>query len=149
MMVRRFFRYAFPLAALAISALALSGCHSRCGGGSTPEKKADHIAKKLASKLDLSDEQKLKLDKIKLDLLGRKGDFQAIHGGMKDLLLGQLRAGTVDTSAISQGWDDREAKMKEMRGFLVAEFSEFHAMLTPAQREKLAVHLEKMGRHCH
>lgn len=148
MQVRRFFRYAFPLAALAAGALALSGCNHRCGMGKSPEKKADHIAKKLASELDLSAEQKLKLDKIKLDLLGRKGDFQSIHGGMKDLVLGQLRAGSVDTAAVNKGLEDREAKMREMRGFLVAEFSEFHAMLTPAQREKLAVHIEKMGRHC-
>lgn len=148
-MVRRFFRYAFPLAALAAGALAISGCgHHRCGWSKSPEEKADHIAKKLASELDLSADQKLKLDKIKLDLLGRKGDFLAVHAGMKDMLLGQLRAGSVDTAAINKGLEDREAKMKDMRGFLVSEFSEFHAMLTPAQREKLAVRLEKMGRHC-
>jgi len=149
MMVRRFFRYVFPLAALAAGALALSGCHHRCcGWKSTAEDKANHIAKKLASELDLSADQKLKLDKIKLDLLGRKGEFQAVHAGMKDLLLGQLRAGSVDTSAVNKGLDDREAKMKEMRGFLVAELAEFHAMLNPAQREKLAVRLEKMAGHC-
>jgi uncharacterized membrane protein len=148
MMVRRFFRYAFPLAALAVGALALSGCHRSCGWKSTPEEKANHIAKKLASELDLSSEQKLKLDKIKLDLLGRKGEFQAVHAGMKDMLLGQLRSGSADTAAINKGLEDREAKLKEMRGFLVAEFAEFHAMLNPDQREKLAVRLEKMGRHC-
>jgi Spy/CpxP family protein refolding chaperone len=148
MMVRRFIRYAFPLAALAVGALALSGCNRHCGWNASPEKKADHIAKKIASELDLSAEQKLKLDKIKLDLLGRKGEFQAVHAGMKDMLMGQLRGASVDTAVINKGLDEREGKMKEMRGFLVSEFAEFHAMLTPAQREKLAVRLEKMGRHC-
>ena len=149
MMVRRFFRIAFPLLAVTGAAFMLSGCHRGCFRNASPEDKANYIAKKVASELDLRPDQKIKLDKIKADLLARKVDFQAVHAGFKDMMLGQLRSATLDTAKLNAGLDDREAKIKELRGFLVAEMAEFHAMLDSTQREKLASRLERMGgRHC-
>ncbi len=150
MLVRRFFRIAFPLLAVTGAAFLLSGCHRRCGWSASPEDKANYIAKQVASELNLNAEQKIKLDKIKADLLSRKGDFQAVHAGFKDMMLGQFRATTLDTAKVNAGLDEREAKIKELRGFLVGELAEFHAMLDSTQREKLASRLEKMGmgRHC-
>jgi Spy/CpxP family protein refolding chaperone len=145
---RRFFRIAFPLAALAGAVFLLSGCHRRCGWHHSPQEKADWIAKKVASELGLDAAQKAKLDTIKAALLARQADFRAVHAGFKDLLIGQIRASAVDTAKLTQGLEEREAKIKELRGFLVAEFAEFHAMLTPAQREKLAAKLEAMDRRC-
>lgn len=146
MIVRRFFRFAIPVLAITAGAVFLSGCHrGHCGWGGSPEKKADHIAKKIAKELDLTADQKAKLDKIKGDILARKGEFTAVHAGLKETLLGQIRASSVDQGKLNQGLEDREAKIKELHGFMVAEFAEFHAMLDPAQREKLATKLE---RHC-
>ena len=148
MFFRRFIRFAFPIAALAGTAFLLSGCHRRCGWHHSPEKRADWVARKISSELDLDAAQKAKLDTIKAAILARRSDFRAVHAGMKDILLGQIRAGAVDTSKLAQAFEEKEAKMKELRGFLVAEFAEFHAMLTPAQREKLAAKLEGWDRRC-
>ncbi|MDB5103524.1 MAG: hypothetical protein JWP91_1213 [Fibrobacteres bacterium] len=149
MLARRFFRFAFPVLAITAGALFLAGCRGRhCGWNSSPEAKADHIAKRVAKELNLTAEQKSKLDKIKADILSRKGDFQAVHAGLKETLLGQIRSPSVDQAKLNQGLEDREAKIKELRSFMVAEFAEFHAMLDSAQREKLASHLERMERHC-
>jgi Spy/CpxP family protein refolding chaperone len=145
---RRFFRFAFPVVALAGAAFLFAGCQRRCGWRHDPQHRADWIAKKVASELGLDAAQKAKLDTIKAALLARQADFKAVHAGFKDLLIGQIRAGSVDTAKLNQGLDERAAKMKELRGFLVAEFAEFHAMLTPAQREKLAAKLEGFDRHC-
>ena len=146
MLARRFFRFAFPVLAITAGAIFLSGCHRRhCGWNASPEEKANHITKKIAKELDLTAEQKTKLDKIKADILARKGEFTAVHAGLKETLMGQIRAPSVDQSKLNQGLEDREAKIKELRGFMVAEFAEFHAMLDSAQREKLA---SKLERHC-
>ncbi len=146
MLVRRFFRIAFPVVAVAAGAFMLAGCHGRnCGWSSSPEKKADYIAKRVAKELDLTAEQKTKLDKIKSDILARKGEFTAVHAGLRETLMGQIRSTSVDTSKLNQALEDREAKIKELRGFMVAEFAEFHAMLDSTQREKLASRLES---HC-
>lgn len=147
MVIRRIFRFAFPVLAITAGALFLSGCRGRhCGWHSSPEQKADRIAKRIAKELDLRPEQRTKLDKIKTDILSRKADFQAVHAGFGELALGQIRAATVDPSKLNQGLEEREAKMKELRSFLVAEFTEFHDMLDPAQREKLASKLERFCR---
>lgn len=146
---RRFFRFAFPVVALVGAACLLSGCHRRCGWRCNPQDRADWIAKKVASELGLDAAQKAKLDTIKAALLARQADFRAVHAGLKDLLVGEIRSSAVDTAKLNQALDEREAKIKELRGFVVGEFAQFHAMLTPAQREKLAAKLEKMDRRCH
>jgi Spy/CpxP family protein refolding chaperone len=139
-------RFAFPVAAVAAGAVLLSGCHGRhCGWRSTPEEKADRIVKRVAKELDLRPEQKVKLDKIKADILARKAEFRAVHAGLRDLAMGEMRAAQVDQAKLNQGLEDREAKMKELRTFMVGEFAEFHDMLDPAQREKL---VSKLERYC-
>jgi Spy/CpxP family protein refolding chaperone len=149
MLVRRMLRFAFPVLAITAGALFLSGCRGRhCGWHASPEEKADHITKRIAKELDLRPEQKTKLDKIKTDILARKADFQAVHAGFREIALGQIRSASVDQAKLNQNLEEREAKIKELRTFLVAEFAEFHAMLDPAQREKLASKLEKLERHC-
>jgi periplasmic protein CpxP/Spy len=146
MSVRRIFRFALPVVAITAGALFLAGCRGRhCGWNSSPEEKANHISKKIAKELDLTADQKSKLDKIKGDILARKADFSALHAGLQQTLLGQIRSASVDQAKLNQGLEDREAKMKDLRGFMVAEFAEFHAMLNPDQREKLA---SKLERHC-
>ncbi|HKP94218.1 MAG TPA: Spy/CpxP family protein refolding chaperone [Fibrobacteria bacterium] len=146
MLVGRLFRFAFPVVAITAGALLLAGCRGRhCGWNASPEEKADRIAKRVAKELDLRPEQKTKLDKIKADILARKADFQAVHAGFREVALGQIRAATVDQAKLNQSLEEREAKIKELRSFMVAEFAEFHAILDSAQREKLA---SKLERHC-
>jgi periplasmic protein CpxP/Spy len=146
MSLPRFMRFVIPMAAVTAGMLLFAGCHrDHCRRGGTPEEKAEKITKRIAKELKLTQDQKGKLEKIKGDILARKADFQAMHGGLRDLALGQIRSESVDQDALNRNLEDREAKMKELRSFMVAEFAEFHAMLDPAQREKLAGHLE---RHC-
>ena len=149
MLFRRFFRFAFPIAALAGAAFLFSGCHRRCGWRHSPEQRADWVAKKIASELDLDASQKARLDTLKAEILAKRSDFHAVHAGLKELVIGQIRASSVDTGKITQALEEREAKTKELRGFVVEEFASFHAILTPAQREKLAAKLEKWDRRCH
>jgi Spy/CpxP family protein refolding chaperone len=143
MLVRRFARIAFPLLALTAGAIFLAGCRGRhCGWRSSPEQKADHIVKRIAKELDLTPDQRTKLEKIKVDVLARKADFSAIHAGIRDEFFSQLRSPKVDEAKLNQSLEDREAKMKEMRSFMVSEFAQFHAMLDSTQREKLASKLQ-------
>lgn len=149
MIIRRLFRFTPAVLAVTAGALLLAGCHHRnCGWHASPEAKADKVAGRLAKALDLTDSQKAKLDAIKADILARRADFRALHEGFHGEVLAQIRAGTVDTAALNRGLEGREAKMRELRAFLVAKFAEFHAVLDPAQREKLASRIEKHRRDC-
>ncbi len=144
MLVRRFSKFAFPLVAIAAGAFLLAGCHGRhCGWKNRPEQKAEHIVKRLAKELDLNEDQKTKLDKIKTEILLRKADFKVVHSGIHDEIFSQLKASSVDQGKLNQAFEDREAKMKELRTFLISEFAEFQAILTPNQREKLVAKLQE------
>jgi Spy/CpxP family protein refolding chaperone len=147
MLIRRITRIAFPLLAITAGALFLSACHGRhaCGWGGSPEKRAEHITKRISKELDLTAEQKTKLEKIKTDILARKSEFTNIHGGLKEMFLGQIRSPSVDKDKLNQGFEEREAKVKELRTFLISEFAEFHGMLDASQKEKLA---SKMQGYC-
>ncbi len=142
----RFLRIGLPLMALGAGAMFLIGCRGRfCSWKCSPEDKADYVVKKLSKELNLSGDQRVKLDRIKTDLMARKADFQSLHAGLRDELLSQLRASKVDPEKLNQSLDSREAKMKELRGFLVGEFAQLHDMLDSTQREKLAGYVQGMG----
>lgn len=149
MMIRRLFRFTPVALVVAAGAFLMAGCHRpHCGWGGTPEEKADKVAGRLAKHLDLDEAQKSRLDAIKNDLLARKGDFQALKEGFHAEALSQIRSGSVDVDKLNADLSDREAKARELRAFLVAKFAEFHAILEPAQREKLAARLEKHHKDC-
>lgn len=152
MMTRRLFRFAPALLTVTAGALLLAGCYrGHCGHGgwrASPEEKAEKVAGHIAKELDLTADQKTRLDAIKNDILARKGDFRSLKEGFHEELLGQLRAGAVDANQVNQSLEQREAKAKELRAFLVAKFAEFHALLEPAQREKLAARIEKHRKDC-
>lgn len=148
-MTRRLFRFVPAVLAVTAGALLFAGCrgHHYCST-KTPEEKADKVAGRLARELDLNEAQRAKLDGIKNDLLARKGDFGALKAGFHGEVLKQMRAGSVDVNQVNQDMEQREAKAKELRALLVAKFAEFHAILEPAQREKLASRMEKHMQDC-
>lgn len=150
MLVRRFSKIVFaPLFVLAAGALILGGCRhgGHCGWGSkSPEEKADRMVKKISKELDLNDQQKAGLEKIKGDFLARKADFEAVKAGFHEELAAQIRSGAIDKAKLNQSLSAREAKVQELRVFVVDEFAEFHALLDAGQREKLAKHVESQCR---
>jgi Spy/CpxP family protein refolding chaperone len=146
MLFRRFSRIAFPLLALTAGALMLSNCRGHhCGMGGSPEKHAEQVTKRIAKELDLTPEQKTKLESIKTAILARKSEFSGVHTSLQDVFMTQLRSGVADEAKLNQGFEDQDAKIKELRSFLVAEFVAFHGMLNVEQREKLATKLQE---HC-
>lgn len=150
MLTRRIFRFAPAILAVAAGTFLLAGCRGHhCGWNASPEEKADKVVKRVAKELDLTADQKSRLDGIKNDILARKGDFSALHEGFHADILGQIRAGTVDVDQMNQSLEQREAKAKELRAFLVGKLAEFHAVLDAGQREKLAAHIESHGKDCH
>jgi Spy/CpxP family protein refolding chaperone len=148
-MIRRLFRFTPAVLVVAAGALLMAGCrHHHCGWGGTPEQKADKVAGRLARELDLTEAQKSRLDAIKNDILARKADFTALKDGFHAEALAQVRAGSVDVDKLNADLAGREDKARELRAFLVAKFAEFHAILEPAQREKLAARMEKHHKDC-
>ena len=139
----------FPLLLiLGAGSVLFAGCR-HCGRGD-PRQRADKLVDKLQGKLDLTPDQTVQVRKLAHEIADTLGAFRGMHEGLHGDFLAQLRAATVDTAALNDTLSRREARFHETRLFLVGKFAEFHALLTPAQREKLADYLEKHKRgHCH
>lgn len=127
-------------AVVAVAALVATGCGS-CRPG--PEKRADWVVKKISSKLDLTKEQKAKLDAIKVEVLAKFKEERATHRKMGSEAIALVKSDKLDEAAVNRLLDTRETSMKRLRPYIVDKIVEFHAMLTPEQRAKLASLMEE------
>ena len=129
----------------AVGALIITaGCARSC---CSHEKRVDWIVSRLESKLDLSEKQMVTVNKIKVEILAKHGEFEGIHEGIHETVLSQVKSNTFDKNAVNLMFDDKEKKLRELKNFFVDKAAEFHAILTPAQREKLAKEMEKFKGH--
>jgi Spy/CpxP family protein refolding chaperone len=126
--------------------LMAAGCHGGhfCGIGKSPQDRMNWMADKLAKELSLNADQKVKLDAIKAELLKKKDEFKADRKAVQAEIKSQILSDKIDQEKLNQLFAGRQPQREEMRKLLIAKFAEFHAILTPAQRTKLAELLEKL-----
>lgn len=126
---------------VSIPTLLFTSCKPR-----TPEEKADRIVRYIDRKLDLTDEQRKVLDKIKIDILARKGEVKTIHDEIHADLKKQILSDKVDTANVKKRMKARSAKIEELKFFMVDKLAEFHKVLTPEQKKELIEKIEKHER---
>ncbi|MBP7736281.1 MAG: Spy/CpxP family protein refolding chaperone [Spirochaetes bacterium] len=114
----------------------------------TPAQRADKIASRIARELDLTAEQKTKLDAMKAEVVDRvtrlHEDRAKIHGEV----LALVKSDNVTAKDIEKILEEREAKWQEMKPFVADTLADFHRMLTPEQRNKLAEKMESFHNRC-
>ncbi|MCB1142397.1 MAG: Spy/CpxP family protein refolding chaperone [Leptospiraceae bacterium] len=122
-------------------AFSLFNCHS--WKHKSPEERAEYISKKVKSHLDLDESQIKVVDKIKAEWLAKHKELK-FDPADKDEFLKLVKSEKLDEAKL----DALDAKMTnrktEMHKFFLVKFKEFHAILKPEQKEKLAKHMEKM-----
>ena len=136
---------------LLVIAKIFSGCFHRphfCKTHSSHEKKVKWVMKKISKELKLDEQQKVELERIKDEITAKKAEFKVRHQEIKSAVLSQVKSDTVDQAALNGLFEDNELEFKEMRAFLVDKFAEFHSILTPEQRLKLAEKMEKFHSKC-
>lgn len=102
----------------------LSGCGYR-----SPEKRAEWITEKIASKLELSEVQKKELN------------------AFREELINQLGHETIDQKYLKEVIRKEETRLDETISLFVERLAGFHASLTPEQREKLTEMVRKWKGH--
>ena len=137
------------VAGTGLIAMSLGACRRHCGGhGPISEKHLTYISKKLASKLDLDDAQKAKLESIKTEIAAKLGTFKSMRKDVQLELVNQLKSDKFDDQKVAKLFESKEKEWVETRKFLTAKMSEFHAMLKPEQRKKLAGLIEDRINAC-
>ena len=126
---------------LGFSLLLFGGCRHAQGG---KEAHLDFVIDYLDAVLDLDATQQAQLDGIKQELLTELEGLEASRKEMRPMLREQLAAAQIDTAVVKQAIADHRRQLDRIAELAVDRLAEFHATLTPEQRQKLIERLDKM-----
>ncbi|MBN2090292.1 Spy/CpxP family protein refolding chaperone [candidate division KSB1 bacterium] len=137
------------LLSIVVGVFFMSGCrrHACTFHQASPEKRAEWMVKRISSELDLNESQKKEVNRIKDEILAKKKGYHNDHHQIYETVLAQVKGEKVDEVLLNQLFQDKEAQFKEMRSFMISKFAEFHKILTPVQREKLAKRMNEFHEH--
>lgn len=111
-----------------------------------PEKDADFLLEKFARDLNLTEEQREKLDNIRDEIIEKRKErrekLREEHEEFMDKIVALVKSDKISKEQIYEILEIRNEKMEEMNDFLIDKLIEVHEMLTPEQREKIAEKLE-------
>jgi len=110
----------------------LSGCGHR-----SPEKRAEWMTEKIASRLELNEAQKSQLNSFRDELLDKRRELHKSRMVIKDELINQLGHEKIDQEYLKEVIKKEEARLDETISLFVERLAEFHGSLTPEQRGKL------------
>jgi protein CpxP len=108
----------------------------------SPAERADKITARIVKELELNDEQKVKLDAIKAEAVDKINQLHADRAKTHDEVLALVKSDRITENDINKLIEQREAKWRQIRPFVVDTIIDFHSMLTPEQRNKLAEKME-------
>ncbi len=114
----------------------------------TPEQKADKIAVIIIRELDLTADQKVKFNAMKAEIVDRITRLHADKAKIHGEVLALVKSDQVSEKDITRLIEQREAKWQELKPFVVDTIVDFHRMLTPEQRNKLAEKMESFHKSC-
>jgi len=130
------------LLAVVVVALTVAGCYRH-----TPEERANRVVDHIASKLDLNDTQKAKLNAIKDEFVAKAPAWRKTREETFTELITLMKEPTIDQGKLNALVDKNKGQADELVGFIFAKYAEFHDLLTPEQREKAAKEMEEWRGH--
>ena len=104
--------------------------------------KAEFMVDYISETLDLTENQREHLNRVKDELMEKARQMHADKESMHEELVAQLRSEEIDQVLVKEKIAEHRAKMDEIIDLLVVRIAEFHKTLTPEQKEKLIAKLE-------
>jgi len=133
------------LAVLVAGALSVSACNRH----RSATDRADWIAGKIAKELDLTDEQKAKLQAVKDEFLAARAAMRTEHDAIFSELLLQVQSDQLDQGKLLQLMERHQALQTRLAPKVLAKAAEFHAGLTSKQKAEAAEQLKRLHERMH
>lgn len=105
------------------------------------EKRMDMMKYMICSELDLTDDQKVELDRMAEELSSRHDAIRSRHQNFKTDMINTLARDQVSVEDIKKQFEAHKPAMESMVDALAKNLAEFNNMLTPDQRTKLTAAL--------
>ncbi len=119
-----------------------------CPMGKSPEDKAAWVVKRIASRLDLDDFQQGELERISQEIMEHRYNMESECEDVKDQALSMVRSDSIDRGELDEMVESQMDRMEDAVPFYLDKLVEFHSILTPEQREKVAGFMEKHRDRC-
>lgn len=119
---------------------ALTACHSN-----SPEARVDHVASKVASKLDFTPQQKVLLDDIASEI---KKDIQSekdVRLSMRNEFRSWISASELDKTKVKETIKSKMDRMESRVDKYLDKVAALHKTLNAEQKEELLGFLDKFG----
>ena len=130
------------------SALVFGACSKhRSWGHHSPEKKAEYMMEHLTDELNLNASQQEVLKGMKAEMLGMHSSHQADRSTLHKRIIEQIKSEKIDQQVVLSLMDEKHKQMETTIKTLVQRFADFHKVLTPEQRNKLAKLVEDHSEH--
>jgi len=122
--------------------LIFSGCRNN-----NKEMNAEEANDFITDRLDLSQDQSIKIAPITKDLFTEKEAIQEIQKAISEEILNQFKSDSVDVAELESTLTFSLDQMRVKLPKLVKSFTEFHAVLTSEQRSEIVEKMEKRLEH--
>ena len=102
------------------------------------------IIDRIAETLDLSSDQKAKVEKIKDQIKEKMESKKSVRENKMEEFADEFRKDNIDRNKLLELGQKKEQEMKEMKEFMLDKIIEFHSILTPEQRNKAVDEMKNM-----
>lgn len=141
-MNKRFMRAAVGMAIL-VGLLGTSACFRH----HTPAERADWMTGKIAKRLDLDEQQKVKLAAVKDELLAARAESQKERRATMEEVIAQVQSERLDEAKVAQLIERHHAAQTRMMQRVLPKVSEWHASLRPEQKAEAAKLIQRWTDH--
>ncbi len=138
-----FTRAAVGMAVL-VSLLGTSACFRH---HHTPAERADWVTGKIATRLDLDDQQKAKLAVVKDEMLAARAESQKERRATLEEVIAQVKTDRLDEAKLAQLIEQHQAERTRMMQRVLPKVSEWHASLRPDQKAEAAKLIQRWTDH--
>lgn len=118
-----------------------------CSHHRSPEKRAEWIVSKVSSKLDLTEEQKSKLDAVKAAVLDLHKEHQADRTQHLEELKAWIMSEKLEVTRVKALMAQRQKAMDQNVDRVFGKVSEFHSSLSTEQKKKAVELIDKFASH--
>lgn len=142
--MKKFLRYAGIAALIGVVGISLTACgHHR----DSPADKADWVVKKMTRKLDLNEDQQLKLRDVTDIFVDQRESHRSERSEQFEQVLAQVRKPELDKALLTQMVDNHQQRVAEVSPQVIDKLAIFHASLDDEQKEEIADRLMRFRKH--
>ncbi|MCD6311659.1 MAG: Spy/CpxP family protein refolding chaperone [Elusimicrobia bacterium] len=114
--------------------------------GPPHERIANFLIKRISSELELTERQQDTVNRIKEEILSKRKERTGSREDIKNAVIKQIKSSSFDKEEVMTLIEEEKFYKEKMGHFMIDKLAEFHAILTPEQKEKLAEKIEHFGR---